>query len=47
MNIVSDLYDSRIQAKNLLVEMTIGEYEELVKDAITKNEFQRKKSPFI
>ncbi|MBT6053493.1 MAG: DUF262 domain-containing protein [Candidatus Scalindua sp.] len=43
MNIVSDLYDSRIQAKNLLVEMTIGEYEELVKDAITKNEFQRKK----
>ena len=43
MKIASDLYDSRIRAKNLLVEMTIEEYEELVKDIISKNEFQRKR----
>lgn len=43
MRIASDLYDSRINAKNVLVEMTIKEYEDLVKDVLTKNEFQRKR----
>lgn len=43
MRIASDLFDSRINAKNVLVEMTIKEYEELVKDILTKNEFQRKR----
>lgn len=43
MRIASDLYDSRISAKNVLVEMTIKEYEDLVKDVLAKNEFQRKR----
>lgn len=43
MRVASNLYDSRISAKNLLVEMTISEYEALVTDVVTKNEFQRKR----
>lgn len=43
MRIASDLFDARISAHNLLVEITIGEYEELVKDVLSKNEFQRKR----
>ena len=35
--------DSRINATNVLVEMNIGEYEELVKDVVQKNEFQRRR----
>lgn len=43
MKAVSKLYDSRIEAWNILVEISIGEYEGLIKDIISKNEFQRKK----
>ncbi|NVK73206.1 MAG: hypothetical protein HWE24_06985 [Oceanospirillaceae bacterium] len=43
MKISSELYDSRINAKNLLVEMSIGEYEKLVSGAMDRNEFQRKR----
>lgn len=43
MKIASDLYDSRIKASNVLVEMTISEYESLIKGIVEKNEFQRKR----
>ncbi len=43
MKIASDLFDARINAKNILVEVSIGEYESIVKDVISKNEFQRKR----
>lgn len=43
MKIASNLFDSRINAHNILVEVSIGEYEELVKDVVKKNEFQRKR----
>ncbi|WP_019934008.1 hypothetical protein [Oceanimonas smirnovii] len=43
MKIASDLFDSRINASNVLVEISVAEYEELVVDIVKKNEFQRKK----
>lgn len=43
MRIASNLRDERISAQNLLVEMTIEEYEGLVVDALKKNEFQRRR----
>ncbi len=43
MRVASNLHDSRIEAQNLLVEMTIEEYEVLIKEALQKNEFQRRR----
>ncbi len=43
MRVASNLHDARIGAQNLLVEMTIGEYEGIVSDALKKNEFQRRR----
>ena len=43
MKISSNLYDSRIGANNVLVELTVKNYEELVKDVLERNEFQRKR----
>lgn len=43
MKIASKLYDARIQATNVLVEISIEEYERLIKDIISNNEFQRKR----
>lgn len=43
MKIASDLYDSRINARNILVEATIEEYRDLVSEVLQKNEFQRKR----
>jgi len=43
MRIASNLYDSRIHSRNLLVEITIGEYELFVNDVLEKNEFQRRR----
>lgn len=43
MRVASNLHDSRIDAQNLLAEMTIREYEALVDDALKKNEFQRRR----
>lgn len=43
MKATSKLFDSRISATNVLIEMTISEYIDLVKDVIHKNEFQRKR----
>ncbi|CAI1672404.1 Uncharacterised protein [Serratia marcescens] len=43
MKICSILNDSRIDAKNILVEMTIDEYINISRSIIHKNEFQRKR----
>lgn len=43
MKKASSLFDSRISASNVLVEMSIGEYIDLVKDIVQKNEFQRRR----
>lgn len=43
MRIASRLEDRRINAENLLVEMTIREYEALTKGILHKNEFQRRR----
>jgi len=43
MRVASSLHDSRIGAQNLLVEMTIGEYEDLAQEVLKKNEFQRRR----
>ncbi|PKO33805.1 MAG: hypothetical protein CVU34_10555 [Betaproteobacteria bacterium HGW-Betaproteobacteria-7] len=43
MKPLSSLHDSRINATNILVEMTIGEYSELAADITKKNVFQRRR----
>lgn len=43
MKIVSKLRDARINADNLLIEMSIDHYEKLIKEVLDKNEFQRKR----
>lgn len=43
MKIASDMFDARINAHNILLEVSIGDYEELVKGVVAKNEFQRKR----
>ncbi|MEX1214650.1 DUF262 domain-containing protein [Saccharospirillum sp.] len=43
MKISSNLFDARINATNILIELSIGEYEKLVKEVIANNEFQRKR----
>ena len=43
MRAISRLHDSRINATNVLVEMTIGEYCELASDITKKNVFQRRR----
>lgn len=43
MRIASNLYDARINAQNVLVEINICDYEKLIADVVAKNEFQRKR----
>jgi hypothetical protein len=43
MKIASHLYDARIEASNVLVEMSIAEYENLIKNVLRNNIFQRKR----
>ncbi len=43
MKIVSRIYDKKINALNVLIEMSIGEYIKVAKNITEKNEFQRKK----
>lgn len=43
MDIISVLDDGRINASNALIQMTIGEYIDLVQDAIHNNPYQRKR----
>jgi hypothetical protein len=43
MQIVSELYDGRINARNYLIEMTAGEYLPIAKKILDSNEFQRRK----
>jgi len=43
MEIKSQLKDERINAKNILVEMSLIEYKDLISDILDKNEFQRKR----
>lgn len=37
------IYDSRIGSNNYMLQMSIGEYYEIVKDCLTDNEYQRKR----
>lgn len=43
MEILNKLYDKRIKALNVLVEMTIEDYYEISQEIIRKNEFQRRR----
>lgn len=43
MKLVSDLHDNRINSRNVLVELSIGEYLHFARDVIKKNEFQRRR----
>lgn len=43
MVVRSILEDKRIQAYNVLIELTVGEYLEFAKDIIDENDFQRKR----
>ncbi|KAA3541663.1 MULTISPECIES: GmrSD restriction endonuclease domain-containing protein [Pseudomonas] len=43
MKIASHLYDARIEASNVLVEVSISEYEALIKNVLKNNIFQRKR----
>lgn len=43
IKIVSTIYDGRIGACNILLEISIKEYIEVAKNILKKNEFQRKK----
>lgn len=43
MKAISSLRDSRINATNVLVEMTIGEYSDLARDITKNNDFQRRR----
>lgn len=43
MKVASQLHDARINAKNVLLDITIAEYEVLVRGVLRNNEFQRKR----
>lgn len=43
MEVISKLYDTRIDAWNVLFEMGLAEYVQLVSANISKNEFQRRR----
>lgn len=43
MKVVSELYDSRINSQNLLVELSIKEYLDFAREIIHKNDFQRRR----
>lgn len=43
MEVKSRIYDRRINSENVLIETTLGEYLDLISDAMGKNPFQRKR----
>jgi len=43
MNIISKLYDNKITAWNILAEIKVVDYEDLIKSVVSNNEFQRKR----
>lgn len=43
MRIISRLHDSRIESINLMVEISVGDYLELVEGALRNNEYQRRR----
>lgn len=43
MRLVSDLHDRRINSRNVLVELTIGEYLSFAREIVNRNEFQRRR----
>ena len=43
MSAINFIYDKRIKAMDFMVEFTIGEYYNLVKDCLNDNEYQRKR----
>ena len=40
---MKSIYDKRIEAKDTMIDMTIGEYYALVKDCLNENEYQRRR----
>lgn len=43
MKILNKLFDKRIQALNVLIEMSIEDYHKVSQEIIKKNEFQRRR----
>jgi hypothetical protein len=43
IKVVSKIKDKRINAQNVLVEISVGEYIDIAREIILKNEFQRKR----
>ena len=43
MKIISRIKDERISAINILIEISIRKYLDLIEEVIDKNEFQRKR----
>ena len=43
MKIISRIKDERISAINILIEISIRKYLDLIEEEIDKNEFQRKR----
>lgn len=43
MKLINNIFDKRIQAHNLLFEINIGDYYQMSKSILNKNEFQRRR----
>jgi len=43
MNLINKIFDNRIKAYNLLFEISIGDYYQMSKSILDKNEFQRRR----
>lgn len=43
MKLINNIFDNRIQAHNLLFEISIGDYYQMSKSILDKNEFQRRR----
>src|SRR5690554_4800261 len=43
MEVINKIYDKRIKALNVLLEMTVREYNDISQEIIRKNEFQRRR----
>lgn len=43
MKLINNIFDQRIQAHNLLFEISIGDYYDMSKSILDKNEFQRRR----
>ncbi|SHK63675.1 hypothetical protein SAMN04488007_3468 [Maribacter aquivivus] len=43
MKLINNIFDNRIQANNLLFEISLGDYYQMSKSVLDKNEFQRRR----